>query len=128
MAGKRSKQGQPDMFNLEDRLSTAVCVPAIRAEFKKWRDGGYKGVTDTTSELLNFWFQSDHTLTDGQTFKFHAAQREAIETLIYIFEVEKVRSRTELLEKYAVNIPDLRLPPYDEFARCCGSDQESGGQ
>ena len=109
----------PDMFNLEDRLNTAVCVPAIRAEFKKWRDGGYQGVTATTSELLNFWFSSDHQLADGQTFKFHDAQRDAIETLIYVFEVVKVRTRTELLEKYASNVPDLRLPPHDAFARYC---------
>ena len=47
----------PNLFNLEDRLRTAVCVPAIRAEFKKWRDDGYKGVTKTTDELLNFWFR-----------------------------------------------------------------------
>lgn len=107
------------MFNLEDRLRTAVCVPAIRAEFKKWRDGGCKGVTATTDELLNFWFRTDHTLANGAAFKFHDAQREAIETLIYLFEVARIRSRTELLEKYAANVPDLRLPPYDEFARYC---------
>lgn len=100
-------------------MRTAVCVPAIRAEFKKWRDGGYKGVTDTTNELLNFWFHTDHQLANGQTFKFHDAQREAIETLIYIFEVAKVRDRTGLLETYAKNVPDLRLPQYDEFARYC---------
>lgn len=107
------------MFNLEERLNTAVCVPAIRSAFKQWRDGGYAGVTDTTKELLNFWFKTDHQLANGVQFKFHDAQREAIETLIYIFEVEKVRSRTALLEKYGTNVPDLRLPPYDEFARYC---------
>ncbi len=107
------------MFNLEDRLSTAVCVPAIRSAFKEWRDGKYQGVTETTKELLNFWFQTDHQLPNGRIFKFHDAQRDAIETLIYIFEVAKIRNRKDLLEKYAVNVPDLRLPPYDEFARYC---------
>lgn len=107
------------MFNLEERLSTAVCVPAIRNAFKQWREGGYQGVTDATTELLNFWFKTDHQLANGVQFKFHDAQREAIETLIYIFEVEKVRSRTELLEKYGTSIPDLRLPQTDEFARYC---------
>ncbi len=107
----------PNLFNLEDRLRTAVCVPAIRAEFKKWRDDGYKGVTKTTDELLNFWFRADHSLSNGVTFTFHEAQREAIETLIYIFEIAKLKNRTELLEKYGKNVQDLRLPQYDEFAR-----------
>jgi type III restriction enzyme len=117
MTRKSSPQNQPNMFNLEDRLSTAVCVPAIRNAFKIWRDDGYKGITPTTRELLNFWFKTDHQLPNGKAFRFHDAQREAMETLIYIFEVEKVQTRTELLEKYGTNIPDLRLPPYDEFAR-----------
>ncbi|MBP6003684.1 MAG: DEAD/DEAH box helicase family protein [Pyrinomonadaceae bacterium] len=108
-----------DLFNLEDRLKTAVCVPAIRSAFKEWRGGKYKGVTETTGELLNFWFHTDHQLPNGEFFKFHDAQREAIETLIFLFEIVKIRTRTELLEKYAVNVPDLRLPPYDEFARYC---------
>lgn len=116
---KKSTADQLDMFNLEDRLKTAVCVPAIRTAFKEWRGGKYKGVTETTGELLNFWFHTDHKLPNGDFFKFHDAQREAIETLIFLFEVVNVRSRTELLEKYAVNVPDLRLPPYDEFARYC---------
>ncbi|MEK7856486.1 MAG: DEAD/DEAH box helicase family protein, partial [Acidobacteriota bacterium] len=120
MPRRRSQNDQtPDLFNLEERLNTAVCVPAIRNAFKLWREGGYKGVTDTTRELLNFWFSTDHQLANGQTFRFHNAQREAIETLIYIFEVERVRTRTDLLEKYGTNVPDLRLPPYDEFARYC---------
>ncbi len=117
MPKKKTTDDQLDMFNLEDRLKTAVCVPAIRSAFKEWRDGKYKGVTETTNELLNFWFHTDHQLRSGETFKFHDAQREAIETLIFLFEVVKIRTRTELLEKYAVNVPDLRLPPYDDFAR-----------
>lgn len=119
MPRRRTAEDQPEMFNLEDRLKTAVCVPAIRAAFKEWRDAKYKGVTETTNELLNYWFRADHQLASGQAFKFHDAQREAIETLIFLFEIVKVRTRKDLLEKYAVNVPDLRIPPYDEFARYC---------
>jgi len=68
---------------------------------------------------LNFWFYTDHILHNGQTFRYHTAQREAIETLIYIFEVKKIRNRKDLLENYAFTTKDLRLPPYDEFARYC---------
>lgn len=107
------------MFNVEERLSTAVCVPAIRKAFKDWSDGGYKGITDTTRELLDFWFATDHQFSNGKKFEFHLAQRQAIETLIYLFEVEQVTSRAQLYEKYAAPGVDLRLSPHDDFARYC---------
>jgi len=110
-------KSQRDIFNIQEQLKTAVCVPAIREAVKAWRADNYKGITETTRELLNYWFHTDHILPSGQPFRFHTAQREAIETLIYIFEVAKVRTRTALLEKYAFNTKDLRLPPFDEFAR-----------
>lgn len=115
--GRKKKQqaNEPELFNIQERLSTAPCVPAIRKEVQQWREDGYKGITDTTRELLNFWFYTDHP----NRFKYHYAQQEAIESLIYIYEVKKIRSRKDLLEKYAINQKDLRLPPYDEFARYC---------
>ncbi len=115
MAKRKVDPSQKDMFNIQEQLSTAACVPAIREAVKAWRTSGYKNITDTTNELLNFWFRTDHE----NGFHFHLAQREAIETLIYIFEVEKIRTRKDLLEKFAFNTKDLRLPPYDEFARYC---------
>lgn len=39
--------------------------------------------------------------------------------MIFIYEVKKIRSRKDLLETYAFNTKDLRLPPYDEFSRYC---------
>jgi len=116
---KKSDSAQKDLFNIQEQLSTAACVPAIREAVKAWRADGYKGITDTTRELLNFWFRTDHVLHNGQTFRYHTAQREAIETLIYIFEVKKIRNRKDLLESFAFTTKDLRLPPYDDFARYC---------
>lgn len=116
---KNTDSSQKDMFNIQEQLSTAACVPAIREAVKGWRADGYKGITLTTRELLNFWFRTDHVLQNGNSFRFHTAQREAIETLIYIFEVAKVKNRKELLEQFAFTQKDLRLPPYDEFARYC---------
>src|SRR5438045_2142856 len=82
-------------------ISTAPCVPAISEAVKAWAETGYKGATDTTRELLNWWFKSDHRLPNGRQFAWHYFQREAIETVIYLWEVERVRTRTELLERYA---------------------------
>jgi len=116
---KKGESLQKDLFNIQEQLSTAACVPAIREAIKSWRAENYKGITDTTKELLNFWFHTDHVLPNGQNFRFHTAQREAMETLIFIFEVAKIKNRKELLEQYAFNQKDLRLPPHDDFARYC---------
>ena len=119
MARKKADVNQLDMLNIQERLSTAACVPAIREAVKEWRAGKYKGITETTRELLNFWFYTDHILPNGQTFRYHTAQREAIETLIFIYEVKKIRTRKDLLENFAFSTKDLRLPPYDDFGRYC---------
>lgn len=116
---KKTNASQGDMFNIQEQLKTAACVPAVREAVKAWRSNGYNGTTETTRELLNYWFYTDHIVPGGQSFRFHTAQREAIETLIFIYEVAKVRTRKELLEKYAFDTKDLRLPPYDNFARYC---------
>jgi type III restriction enzyme len=116
---KKTDASQKDMFNIQEQLSTAACVPAIREAVKGWRANGYKGITETTKELLNFWFHTDHVLPNRNSFRFHTAQREAMETLIFIFEVAKIKNRKELLEQFAFTQKDLRLPPYDEFARYC---------
>jgi type III restriction enzyme len=101
---------------LEAKVATAPCVPGIREKVEAWRAGGYKGVTDTTRILLNYWFRTDHRLPDGRRFRYHHFQREAIETLIYLFEVVNVRRHKSLVETYATR-SDLRLLQYDDFAR-----------
>jgi type III restriction enzyme len=116
---KKSDPHQLNLLDVRERLSTAPCVPALRNAVNAWREGGYKGITPTTRELLNYWFYSDHRLPDGTNFRYYDAQREALETLIYVYEVEKVRTRKYLLERFALNAKDLRLPPFDDFARYC---------
>ena len=117
----KPNEAQPDLFDLTLFLRTAPCVPALRKLVAEWRAGGYRGVTDTTRKLLNYWFSTDHRLQNGQLFQYHDAQREAIETLIYVYEVARVRSRKDLLEKYVPAQSELKisLPAYDEFARYC---------
>jgi len=85
---KKATKNQADLFNLTDRLHTAPCVPALREAVKAWRAGGYKGATDTTRTLLNWWFETDHRLPNGFPFVYHQSQREAVETLVFICEYE----------------------------------------
>jgi type III restriction enzyme len=115
---RKCKQDADQLGLLEARVATAPCVPAIREKVKAWREEGYKGVTATTSILLNYWFSTDHRLPSGRKFVYHYFQREAIETLIYLFEVAKVKRHKSLVETFARR-GDLHLLQYDDFARYC---------
>src|SRR5579864_3370545 len=110
---------QTELLDVTAKLKTGPCVPALREAVKAWKAGGYKGITDTTRILLNFWFETDHRTRTGLPFKYHESQREAIETLIFVGEYEKIRPRKGLLERYAQNLRDLALPPFDDFAWYC---------
>ncbi len=110
---------QLELYDIPPFIATAPCVPALREIVKSWREGGYKGATDTTRELLNHWFLTDHLTPNGRRFCYYDAQREAVETLIYVYEIAKVRARLELIQRFATATKDLRLPPYDDFARYC---------
>jgi type III restriction enzyme len=116
---KAASDTQPDLLDVTSKLRTAPCVPALREAVKAWAVGGYKGITETTRILLNYWFHTDHKLANGVPFRYHRSQQEAIETLIFVWEYEKVRTRKALLERYATDLKDVRLPPYDDFARYC---------
>ncbi len=114
---KDSNPEQKDLLNVVVQLRTAPCVPALREAVKQWRAENYKSATETTQLLLQHWFERDHRGFNGRPFAYHAFQREAIETLIYVWEIARVRSRKALLEKYTQSLEGVRLPPYDEFSR-----------
>ena len=114
----RRKQTPDEQLSLlEPQVKTAPCVPAIRKAVEDWRSKDYKGITDTTRLLLNYWFKTDHRLPNGRPFVYHDSQRRAIETLIYLYEVAEVRRHKSLIEKYAGANNNLRLLQYDDFAR-----------
>src|SRR6266852_8258513 len=117
--GRAAPPSQTELLDITARLRTGPCVPALREAVKAWKAGGYKGITETTRILLNHWFYTDHRLPVGLPFKYHSSQQEAIETLIFVWEYEKIRTRKGLLERYAQDLRDLRLPPFDDFARYC---------
>jgi type III restriction enzyme len=75
-------------------------VHKLRIEVKKWRDANYEGVSDTSKALLYWWFQTKHPMEtpDGTiNFQYYFAQREAIETIIYLYEVAKVKDKYDLI-------------------------------
>ncbi|MGE5604918.1 MAG: DEAD/DEAH box helicase family protein [Bacteroidota bacterium] len=76
-------------------------VHKIRLQVKAWRDDRYQGASDTSKALLNWWFNTEHILpkSDGTMFefKYYFAQREAIESVIYLYEVAKVKDKYDLI-------------------------------
>ncbi len=115
----RRKAPETQLSLLEPHVKTAPCVPAIKEAVNEWRASDYKGVTDTTRILLNYWFKTDHRLQNGSPFYYFDAQKSATETLVYLYEVAGVRRHKDLIEKYAGSNKDLRLLQYDDFARYC---------
>lgn len=97
-------------------LSTAPCVPAVREGVAAWRAAGTPGVSPTTRLLLAHWFETEHRLPTGGKFSFHAAQRKAVETLVWLYEVEGVRRQKDLVERFTTR-RDLRLLQHDAFPR-----------
>ncbi len=76
-------------------------VPELRRKVKEWRDSGYVGATGTSRSLLNWWFNTPHLLpqTDGTMaeFQYYFAQREALETIIYLYDVVGVQDKYDLM-------------------------------
>ena len=76
----------------------------------------YKGATETTKTLFNYWFGTDHRRPDGHSFQYYYAQREALETLVWLYEVEQIRRHRDLVERFA-KVPGIHVLQYDDFAR-----------
>ena len=76
-------------------------VPQLRKKVKEFRDNGYVGAHDTSKSLLNWWFKTPHLLPkiDGtmQEFQYFFAQREALETIIYLYDVVGVQDKYDLM-------------------------------
>ena len=75
-------------------------VTKIRKEVKKWRDSDYEGASDTSKSLLKYWFETEHLMPSNEgmvKFRYYFAQREAVETIIYLYEIVKVEDKYDLL-------------------------------
>ena len=76
-------------------------VHALRNKVKTWRESGYQNATETSITLLNWWFKTEHLLPkyDGsiEKFEYYFAQREAVETIIYLYDVVKAKDKYDLL-------------------------------
>jgi type III restriction enzyme len=76
-------------------------VAELRKSVKEWRDSGYAGATETSRSLLNWWFNTPHLMpqADGtmSEFQYYFAQREALETIVYLYDVVGVKDKYDLM-------------------------------
>ena len=86
-------------------------VHELRKKGKAWRDNSYEGATDTSIALLNWWFNQEHLLPKSdlsacghaqaggtmEKFQYYFAQQEALESIIYLYDVVKVKDKYDLL-------------------------------
>ncbi|MEK6750076.1 MAG: DEAD/DEAH box helicase family protein [Pseudomonadota bacterium] len=96
-------------------------VANIRKEIAQWRDDGYGGASATSRALLNWWYNTDHLAeqADGSLspFRYYFAQREAVETVIWLHDVRRVRDKFDLLRfdasgAVSANMFDEQWPRY----------------
>lgn len=79
-------------------------VATLRKKVKEFRDGGYVGATETSKSLLNWWFNEEHLMEragggggPSEPFQYFFAQREALETIVYLTDVVGVQDKHDLM-------------------------------
>ena len=88
-----------------DEQSVSSLIPPLVADIRsgvaQWRDAGYPNISATSSALLRHWFGAANQLNSAAPgsadFQYYFAQREAVETVIWLYEAEKARDPYSLL-------------------------------
>lgn len=99
----RKKSGTADEFEIVEgrRPSKLLLVNRLREAVGTWRAAGYRpGASPVTERLFTYWFEEDH-LINGKPFRYYFGQREAVETLVYLTEVRKIRDAKLLVDTFA---------------------------
>ena len=76
-------------------------VAKVRSEVHAWRADAYRGASLTSRALLQYWFEEEHLQenADGtlSSFRYYFAQREAVETIVWLYEVQQARDKFDLI-------------------------------
>ena len=107
----------PYAIPAQRRPTNAYLAPKLRQVLDGWRAQGYPGISETTRRLLTYWFFEDHRSPDGKPFSYYFCQREAIETLIYCYEVAKAHSFAKLMQDFGGSGGVYYDPSADRFPR-----------
>lgn len=76
-------------------------VAELRKKVQEWRDKNYEGASVTSRALLTWWFKEEHIIynADGSSyaFRYYFSQREALETVVWLYEVAQVKDKYDLI-------------------------------
>lgn len=76
-------------------------VADLRRKVCEWRAKGYIGASATSTALLKWWFKESHVNYDANgvatTFRYYFSQREALETVVWLYEVAMVKDKYDLI-------------------------------
>ncbi len=76
-------------------------VSELRRRVMEFRNNGYAGASDTSKSLLDWWFGKPHLLPQADDsaaeFQYYFAQREAVETIIYLYDVVAAKDKYDLM-------------------------------
>ena len=89
-------QTQLDLYKDIYQKILPPLVQKVRMAVAVWRENDYEGASETSKALLYYWFQEVHS--QYKHFRFFFAQQEAIESIIYLYEVAKAHNKHELLQ------------------------------
>lgn len=98
---------QPDLFDegLDNITERNEFINDLREKVREWREQDYRGTARVTRRLLEWWFERDEERSK-ELQRFFFGQREAIETIVYLYEVESRYRMPETgdLLRYAIKL------------------------
>ena len=57
-----------DLFNTAHETLLPPMVHKVRSNVKEWRDRNYDGASETSKQLLQFWFSTPHQVEEEMYF------------------------------------------------------------
>ncbi len=108
------------MPSTQTALNQLILAERLRDEVTGWSNQGWPGVTQTTYQLMHYWFDRPEEASE----RFYDCQKTAIETVIYCHEILQVKSVMELYQKVAPDALNFSKPLLDEigsapFSKIC---------
>ena len=92
-------------------------IPPLVAELRKrvfeWRKENYAGASETSRALLSYWFKEEHIIynQDGSSysFQYYFSQREALETVVWLYEVAGVKDKHDLIRYNSTGVLSAQM-------------------
>ena len=101
---RAEEEGAAALVKKGRRPSPTHIAQTLRSSVSEWRASGYLPGSDTSRRLLLHWFEQDHRVAtqpdQSAEFRYYFCQREAIETLIYLYEVRGIRCLSQLVAEF----------------------------